>query len=284
MKRANAKQIDFNVPVISIGNLVVGGSGKTPFAIFLAKDKDDVCVILRGYGRASKGLYVVSKKGKLLEDIEVSGDEAMLLSQSLPNATIIVSEDRVEAIRKAKELGCKLIILDDGFSKANIKKFEILLRPKKEPENLFCLPSGGYREPKMLYSIANMVLQEGIDFQRYVSYKYNRNTVSLLPHKLLLLTAISKPKRLLEFLPENTKIESFPDHHTFTQEDMDKIQDNYINYSIITTSKDLVKLKKFNLPDVYLMDLELRVTNGVDLKTIDDYINSYRVAHSSNFA
>lgn len=275
MKRANAKVVDFGLPVISIGNLVVGGSGKTPFAIFLAKSKDDVCVILRGYGRASKGLYVISKKGNILEDIDVSGDEAMLLAQSLPNASVIVSENRVEGILKAKELGAKLIILDDGFSKANIRKFDILLRPKKEPENLFCLPSGGYREPKMMYSVADMVLKEGEDFQRYVSYKHNGDTVSILPHKLLLVTAISKPDRLLEFLPENTKVQSFADHHDFSQEDIDYIQNNYKNYSIITTSKDLVKLKKFNIKDIYLMDLELHISESVELSMIDDYIKSY---------
>ena len=276
--------MDFGLPVISIGNLVVGGSGKTPFAIFLAQNREDVCIILRGYGRDSKGLYVISKKGTILEDVSISGDEAMLLAQSLPKASVIVSENRVDAIHKAKELGAQLIILDDGFSKANIKKFDILLRPKKEPENLFCLPSGGYREPKMLYTIANMVLKEGVDFQRYVSYKHNGATVSILPHKLLLLTAISKPKRLLEFLPENTLLESFPDHHDFTAEDIDNIQNNYEDYAIITTSKDLVKLKKFNINDIYLMDLELHLDGKVDLSAIDNYINSYIRSHSRNFA
>lgn len=284
LKRGNAKAMDFGLPVISIGNLVVGGSGKTPFAIFLAQNREDVCIILRGYGRDSKGLYVISKKGNILEDVSISGDEAMLLAQSLPKASVIVSENRVDAIHKAKELGAQLIILDDGFSKANIKKFDILLRPKKEPENLFCLPSGGYREPKMLYTIANMVLKEGVDFQRYVSYKHNGATVSILPHKLLLLTAISKPKRLLEFLPQNTLLESFPDHHDFTAEDIDNIQNNYEDYAIITTSKDLVKLKKFNIKDIYLMDLELHLNGKVDLSPIDNYINSYIRSHSRNFA
>lgn len=283
LKRQQSHATDFGIPIISIGNLVVGGSGKTPFAIFLAKQREGVCVILRGYGRASKGMYVISKKGNILENVDISGDEAMLLAQSLPNTSVIVSEDRVKGIVEAKKLGARLIILDDGFSKANIKKFDILLRPKREPENIFCLPSGGYREPKMLYSIADLVLKEGVDFQRYVSYKHNGQTISLLPHKLLLLTAISKPKRLLEFLPQSTQIESFPDHHEFTQKDIDNIQENYKNYSIITTSKDMVKLKKFNIPDIYLMDLELKISEGVDLKGIDSYINSYRVSHSTNF-
>lgn len=282
LKRANAKSIDYGLPIISIGNLVVGGSGKTPFAIFLAKDKENVAVILRGYGRASKGLYVISKKGKLLEDISISGDEAMVLAKALPKATVIVSENRVEGILKAKSLGAKIIILDDGFSKANIVKFDILLRPKVEPENLFCLPSGGYREPRMLYSTANMVLTEGIDFERHVMYKYEGNTVSLLPHKLLLITAISKPKRLLEFLPENTLLEAFPDHHEFTQEDIDLIKENYKDFAFITTSKDMVKLHKFHLQNLYLMDLEIKLASNVNLLAIDTYINHYYQTHTQS--
>ena len=280
IKRANAKAVDYGLPIISIGNLVVGGSGKTPFTIFLAQDKDNVAVILRGYGRASKGLYVISKKGKLFEDVSISGDEAMLLAKALPKATIIVSENRVEGILKAKSLGAKLIILDDGFSKANILKFDILLRPKVEPENLFCLPSGGYREPKMLYSAANMVLKEGVDFERHVMYKFQNKTVSLLPHKLLLITAISKPKRLLEFLPENTLLESFPDHHEFTQKDIDLIQENYKDFAFITTSKDMVKLEKFHLNNLYLMDLEIKLSSNVDLSAIDTYINQFYHTHT----
>ena len=191
--------MEFGVPVISIGNLIVGGSGKTPFAIYLAKNRDNVCVILRGYGRVSKGLHVVSKHGRILENVEISGDEAMLLAQALPRATVIVSIDRAEAIKKAKEMGCKLIILDDGFSKVNIKKFDILLRPKKEPENVFCLPSGGYREPKMMYSVANMVLKEGIDFQRFVTYKYHDETISILPHKTSTFNSHFKTKTIVRF-------------------------------------------------------------------------------------
>ncbi len=275
-KRASAKPIDFGLPVISIGNIIVGGSGKTPFTIFLAKNRENVAIILRGYGRKSKGLYVISRRGNILENVDVSGDEAMLLAQTLPNATIIVSEDRAKGILKAKELGCKLVLLDDGFSKHNIAKFDILLRPKEEPTNILCLPSGGYREPKMMYSMAHMVLKEGEDFQRRVTYKLNGETMSILPQKLLLLTAISKPNRLLDFLPETTELEAFPDHYEFIQEDIDRVLKEYPEYSIITTSKDLVKLKKFNLKDIYLMDLELQLSNSVDLTPIEDFIKAYQ--------
>ena len=273
LKKVGIRAIDFKIPIISIGNLIVGGSGKTPLVLKLAQNRENVAVILRGYGRSSKGLYVISHKGKILEDINTAGDEATLLANSLKNATVIVSIDRKKAIIKAKELGCTLVFLDDGFSKYDIKKFDILLRPKKEPTNLFCLPSGGYREPKMLYATADMVLQEGIDFERIVSYKLKGEVISSLPLKLVLLTAISKPKRLLEFLPDTTILEAFEDHHMFTKDEIDEIVNKYKDYSFITTSKDLVKLQNFNLKNIYLMDLELNIIKNMDL--LEEYIKNY---------
>lgn len=274
VKRAMAKPIEFGIPIISVGNIIVGGSGKTPITIKLASKYENACVILRGYGRSSKGLYVISLNGKILEDINTSGDEAMLLASSLPNATVIVSENRIEAILKAKELGCKIIFLDDGFSKYQIAKFNILLRPKDEPTNIFCLPSGGYREPKGFYAQADIELLEGSDFKRIITIKKD-GKISEIPEKTLLITAISKPKRLLEYLPKNINMVSFPDHYDFTQEDISKIQKDYKDFSYLTTGKDFVKLKKFNFTNLYLMDLEIEIDKKVDFSLMSEYIKSY---------
>lgn len=274
-KRAMAKEIEFGIPVISIGNIIVGGSGKTPVTINLASKYEDVCVILRGYGRASKGLQIVSLRGKILLDVKSSGDEAMLLANSLPKATIIVSEDRTKAILKAKELACKIVFLDDGFSKYQISKFNILLRPKDEPTNIFCLPSGGYREPKSFYASADLELVEGRDFKRVITIKKD-GKVCEVPSKTLLLTAISKPKRLLEYLPKDIKMVSFPDHYTFTKEDISKIQEEYKDFSVLTTGKDLVKLKEFKIKNLYLMDLEIEISSNVDFSLLDEYLNSFK--------
>lgn len=274
-KRAMAKPIEFGIPIISVGNIIVGGSGKTPITINLASKYENVCVILRGYGRSSKGLYVISLNGKILEDVKISGDEAMLLANSLPKATIIVSENRIKAILKAKELGCKIIFLDDGFSKYQIAKFNILLRPKDEPTNIFCLPSGGYREPKGFYAQADIELLEGSDFKRVITIKKD-GIINELPTKTILITAISKPKRLLEFLPKNIKMISFPDHYDFSQADISKIQEEYKNYSFITTGKDFVKLEKFNLKNLYLMDLEIKIDEKVNFSLMDEYIKSFK--------
>ena len=274
IKRAMAKEIEFGIPIISVGNIIVGGSGKTPITIKLASKYENVCVILRGYGRASKGLFVVSSNGKILVDVKTSGDEAMLLANSLPKATIIVSENRVKAILKAKELGCKIVFLDDGFSKYQISKFNILLRPKDEPTNIFCLPSGGYREPKGFYAQADIELLEGTDFKRVITIKKD-GMQSELPSKTVLITAISKPKRLLEFLPKDIKMISFPDHYDFTNEDIKNIQEKYKDYSFLTTGKDFVKLEKFNLKNLYLMDLDIKIDDKVDFSLMNEYIESF---------
>lgn len=273
-KRLKASKIDFNIPIISVGNLTIGGSGKTPITIELAKNFNDICVILRGYGRESKGLFVVSLKGEIKVDVKTSGDEAMLLASTLKNATIIVSEDRVEAIKKAKELGCKIVFLDDGFSKYSIKKFDILLKPKDEPTNSFLIPSGAYREPKSFYKKANLVLKEGIDFKRVVTIKKENKEVEL-PKKTILLTAISKPNRLLEFLPKNIETIFFEDHHNFTKDEIDNILNNYRDFAIVTTQKDFVKLEKFNLRNLYIMDLSIKISQKVDFTALKNYIKSY---------
>ena len=269
-----AKPINLGIPVISVGNIIVGGSGKTPVTIKLASKYENVCIILRGYGRASKGLQIVSLNGKIQVDVKISGDEAMLLAKSLVKATIIVSEDRVKAILKAKELGCKIIFLDDGFSKYQISKFNILLRPKDEPTNIFCLPSGGYREPKGFYAQADIELLEGTDFKRVINIKKD-GKISELPTKTILITAISKPKRLLEYLPKDIKMISFPDHYSFTKEDISKIQEENKDFAIITTGKDFVKLKEFNIKNLYLMDLEIEISENVDFTLMEEYINSF---------
>ncbi|MCD4757699.1 MAG: tetraacyldisaccharide 4'-kinase [Arcobacteraceae bacterium] len=270
-QRLSKKTIDLGIPVISVGNLLIGGTGKTPVIIALAKEKENIAVVLRGYGRESKGLFVVSQNGKIKENIQTSGDEAMLLAKSLPKATIIVSENRTDGVLKARELGCKVVFLDDGYRHHEIEKFDILLRPKEEPTNIFCLPSGGYRDTKMMYSFANLVLKEDVDFTRTVTLKKSNVIVEKLPEDVVLVTAISKAYRLLEYLPENISTVIFEDHHTFTQEDIDMITTKYPKSAIITTAKDMVKLEQFDLQDIYLMDLEVQIDSKA-IQSIENYI------------
>ena len=242
----------YGIPIVSIGNLTVGGNGKTPFGIALAKNYSNVAIVLRGYGRKSHGLLVVSNQGQTMCDALASGDEAMLYAKSLPDSTVIVSEDRVEAIRLAKKMGAKIIFMDDGFSKRYIEKIDILIRPNPEPEKWFCLPSGPYREPRFLYEKADLVIEENRDFFREVS-------VVSPTEKMLLVTAISKPQRLDPYLPENVidKV-YYPDHYIFSELELQTLLENSGATSILTTQKDAVKMATFELP-ISLLKLDVTI-------------------------
>ncbi len=260
-----AKVKDFEIPIISIGNLIVGGSGKTPLTVALAKEYENPAVILRGYGRESKGLQIVSDGEKILCDVQCSGDEAMLYATLVPHAVVIVAENRVEGIIKAKAMGVEIIFLDDAYSKHAIKKLDLLIKTKQE--NPFCLPSGPFRE-RLWADKKAVEIEEGIDFSRKV-------TVSQPSPKMVLVTAISKPQRLDVYLPESV-VEKvyFPDHHAFSAAELESIIKQYKAQTLLVTRKDAVKMKGFDLPLSYL-ELELEVDDSVH-QTVQDYV---RIAH-----
>jgi len=250
IRRRVIKPKSFDIPIISIGNLIVGGSGKTPMTIALSRKFKKPAVILRGYGRKSKGLIVVSKWGDIKVDVVASGDEAMLIARKLPNATVIVSEDRVEAIKKAKDMGAEIIFLDDGFSKVNIKKFEILLFPEKIPNKL-PLPSGPFREFFTEKKFANLILIEKRDFKRVVKCVGCNKP-------MIFVTAIANPKRLDPYLPKDLIKGEFilPDHSWFKKSEIETEMNKYSVDKILTTQKDAVKLEKFGF-DMAILELEI---------------------------
>lgn len=231
---------DFGLPIVSIGNLTVGGSGKTPFVIELCKGFERPCVLLRGYGRDSKGLYVVSEFGEIKEGVQISGDEAALIAKKAANASVIVSEDRIKGIEEAKKLGCDVLILDDGFGKFGIKKVDILLFAAKKPSNPFCIPSGGYRFPRFFARYADICAIEGIHFQRVVVCPQKK--------RYALVTAISNPQRLDEYLGVNVeKKYYFADHYDFKMEDIWRIERENPKLAILCTQKDGVKLERLGV-------------------------------------
>jgi len=253
---------DFDIDIVSIGNLNVGGSGKTPLLTALASRYRDVAIVLRGYGRNSSGLYVIKDRTKILHSVDVSGDEAMIYAKKLADAIVIVSEDRQKGILKAKEMGAKIIFLDDAYSKHDIKKLDFLI--EVESINRNCLPSGAFRE-RLWAEKEAIVLQDGKDFKRVVELK-NKTA------KMSLVTAIARPSRLDEFLPDVVSKHYFEDHHSFTKVELEEILKKDGSDSLLLTYKDFVKVESFNLP-LSLLDLEVQVDEEV-FKTIDNYRNN----------
>ncbi len=265
VRRVISQKQDFGIPIVSVGNLIVGGSGKTPFVIALASRYKDVTVISRGYGRQSKGLIEVSKKGTILTTVEQSGDEPMLMAEFLPDASVIVSEDRHKAIELAKVQGAKLIILDDGFNRVEIKKFEILLEPESI-KNYLPFPAGAFREFWFMKKYADIIAKEGRDFVREVSFED-------LTERMILLTAISNPERLDKYLPENIVEKIYLEDHAYFDESMLKkiLTDNNAR-SILCTSKDRVKMSGFKLA-ISEMKLKLEIKDEIFIE-INKYIEN----------
>jgi len=239
---------DFGIDIVSVGNLNVGGSGKTPLVTALVQDAKDVAVILRGYGRESKGLVVVKDREKILCSVATSGDEAMIYAKKLSHAIVIVSEDRKKAILKAKEMQVQRIYLDDAYSKHSIKKRDILIAV--ESKNNFCLPAGPFRE-RLWNDKKVLLVQEGRDFFRHVSLKHAEQKMSLV-------TAIARPQRLDKYLPKVVAKHYFEDHHSFSKEELEQILQEDGSESLLVTFKDFVKIESFGLP-LSLLDLEVEL-------------------------
>lgn len=302
LKRLFAKPQSFKIPIISVGNLTLGGSGKTPLARALFKEfsgEFKTCIILRGYGRKSRGLLEVALGGRILCDVRQSGDEAMEYALSLRGANVIVSEDRAAGILRAQTLGFELVILDDGFSKFNIAKFDILLRPQNAPKLPFCLPLAAYRYPPFFYKFADFIpapsdisqgfkivsaadLQGALNGTDEISNPadeisnsaadeisnlnpaaadkiLNSKEAGFERSRTILISAIAKPWRLQRFLSLVKAHTFFPDHYDFKREQIENLMQNHGADRILCTLKDYVKLKDFGF-EISVISLSLELS------------------------
>jgi len=314
LKRLFAKPQKFKIPIISVGNLTLGGSGKTPLVRALFKEFSEefkTCIILRGYGRKSRGLLEVALGGRILCDVRQSGDEAMEYALFLRGANVIVSEDRAAGILRAQTLGFELVILDDGFSKFNISKFDILLRPQSAPKLPFCLPFAAYRYPPFFYKFADFIpaqsdisqefkivsaadLQEGLNGTDEIlnpADKISNSTADEISNlnpaaadkilnskevgfersRTILISAIAKPWRLQEFLPLAKAHAFFPDHYDFKKEQILELLRREDAEHILCTAKDYVKLRDLSA-EISVILLNLKLSENF-IRKIQNYIN-----------
>lgn len=252
---------DPGIAVVSIGNLTVGGSGKTPLVSELARRFDKPAIILRGYGRKSCGMVVVKDK-TILCDTQTSGDEAMLYAQTVEQAVVIVSEKRERGISEAKAMGCKVVFLDDGYGKHGIEKLDLLI--DVATPNGFCLPSGPYRE-RLWKGKKVISVIENRSFKRRVK-------VANPTPKMVLVTAIARPERLDPYLPEVAEKIYFEDHHFFTEGELRSIIQRTGATSLLVTQKDLVKIASFNI-NCSVLELSLEVDEGL-VSLVKEYVNA----------
>tara|TARA_B100000315_G_scaffold260754_1_gene324870 strand:- start:29201 stop:30250 length:1050 start_codon:yes stop_codon:yes gene_type:complete len=140
--------------VISVGNLTVGGTGKTPFVIYLANKLQSlgkkVCIISRGYGRESHGTVIISDGNKILTNWKDAGDEPYLMASILKNVPIIVDENRFRGgLLAIQKFNPDIILLDDGFQHRALERdLDIVLLNSLDPSPAYkLLPYGKLREP-----------------------------------------------------------------------------------------------------------------------------------------
>ena len=279
------------IPVICVGNIIAGGSGKTPIAMtigeILKKYKRNVAFIGHGYkANLLKHSMCISIDPKM-HNVNDVGDEAMLLSSI---ASSYIARKRIQALFAAQADDCEIAILDDGFQDNSIKKDLSILVVDADYilGNSLLLPAGPLRElPSTALKRADLVIISGLDeekiqstinnlihqFSKKVPYLASRITscivipkeIAKLQNKdFFAIIGIAHPKKFLETAKKyNINIKSyaiFPDHHLFHDSELDAIYNhaNVLKCNIITSTKDLVRLPKKYQAITKVMDIDIK--------------------------
>lgn len=280
------KSRSFDIPVISVGNITVGGSGKTPhveYLIRLLKDHTKVAVLSRGYKRKSKG-YVLAGKDTQMKDI---GDEPFQMKTKFPDIYVAVDKSRchgIDMLTESKETNdTDVILLDDAFQHRYVKPGVNILLVDYHRLIIYdkLLPAGRLREPQSGKARADIVIitkcpkdMKPMEYRVIIKamdlYPYQQLFFTTLEYdnlkpvfcgkerplrsigkneNILLLTGIASPKQMIYDLKgysQNITPMTFPDHHQFTGNDIERINMTFGDMPspkiIITTEKDNARL------------------------------------------
>lgn len=247
------------LPLISVGNITAGGSGKTPFVIWLAeqliKTGRKPVILCRGdSGKSSSDPVRVNFDA----DPSLVGDEALLLAKQ-SGCAVISGRDRIKGSKLAATLG-DTIILDDGFQYRGLGRIcDIVLVPSEGVGNGHQIPAGPLREPVSALDRADLIVRSGSSqFKPLTKAKEWHwqalpgalqdvmQTGETLPLHICAATGIARPERFLNDLRatgrEIQTSRRFPDHHRFTSSDVQALLD--LELPIVVTAKDAVKLSK----------------------------------------
>ncbi|MCW9038714.1 MULTISPECIES: tetraacyldisaccharide 4'-kinase [Altibacter] len=271
----------YKTPLVCVGNLSTGGTGKSPMIQYLLSfllNDFTVAVLSRGYKRKTSGYLEVAMNST----VEEVGDEPLQIKQNFPNVTVAVCADRRTGVEKL-EPSADVILLDDAFQHRKVRPSTSILLTSYSNLYLddYLLPAGNLRESRLGAERADVILvtkcPEGVSYAKqqeiqfrmqlkpyqklyftrigYDSFIYGKTeTLSLeylLDKPFTLVTGIANPKPLVDFLERKGYVfehEKFSDHHDFSASEVKKLQKNDI---ILTTEKDYMrlqpKLQKFAL-------------------------------------
>lgn len=285
------KSVSYDFPVICVGNLSVGGTGKTPmieYLINLLKDDFKVATLSRGYKRKTSGFQLAGG----LSDADTLGDEPFQFYNKFKNDILVaVDSDRNNGIRNLRNLEGKpnVILLDDAFQHRKVKaRFNILLTTYSSIyTDDMVLPTGNLREPKSGAKRADVIVvtkcpynlevntqneiikkikpeNDQHVFFSHITYSnevFSSNTsieLKTLPN-FTLVTGIANAKPLVDFLATynlNFNHLNYSDHHDFSQQDILELQKHEL---IITTEKDYMRLKKYDIlrPKLYYLPITI---------------------------
>ena len=267
--------------VVSIGNISLGGTGKTPAVISLTnhfqKQNISVAVLSRGYGRKTKNTVLVSDGKKTLSDWLLVGDEALLLANNLKSVPIVVDENRVRGGQFiVNKFNPDIIILDDGFQHRKIQRDVdiVLLNCLDSSKDYRLIPLGKLREPLtqlkradvILWSKSNLEHAQKISIQPFTnasvfesslhikSHVWSRNKTKMPLQYLrgkscVLVSGVGSPESVIK-TAKDTGVDirvhlQFKDHHNYSPEDLSRIQNSMKDTTsdfVLTTEKDRVKL------------------------------------------
>ncbi len=299
------KSTSFPIPVIAVGNLSVGGTGKTPqieYLIRLLSDKCKVATLSRGYKRKSKGFVLADETS----NAEILGDEPFQYFQKIPQIQVAVDANRTNGILQlyTQKNPPEVILLDDAFQHRKVEAgLYILLTAYND---LYCddfvLPTGNLREsrsgarraqivivtkcPKTLsldeknkiklklnLNIKQKLFFTSIDYDTEVFSKSGKISVNQIKKMdKIILAGIAKPEPFINFLRnECDEILTFPDHHHFSDVEISEIKTKAINKLIITTEKDYVRIKDA-FPDEQLYYLPIQTSFIEDADSFDEEI------------
>ena len=278
-------QTHFDLPIIAVGNLAVGGTGKTPHTEYILRwltSQGRRCAMLsRGYGRKTKGFYEV--QGRQPQE---TGDEPWQVQRKFPEVRVCVCEKRVEGIRRMLSTGAvpEVVVLDDAFQHRYVQPgLSILLTDYSRPYySDYVMPAGRLREfrkgarraqvilvtkcpetlsdkeqKEMVHRIKPLPNQE-VFFTRFVYgdlYPFSdtaEESAMLSNSTALLLCGIARPENLICYLQPQCKlleVAEFTDHHNFTKEEIEQLAERAVHFDrVITTEKDAARLSGYSLP------------------------------------
>ena len=264
-KKYLGKKKNFSIPIICVGNIYVGGTGKTPLCIELFN-------ILR---KLNKKIAIIKKFYKTHED------EFKLIESK--NIKLFKNRSRAAAIKEAEIENYDCVILDDGFQDSSIVKDLniICFNEEQLAGNEMTLPSGPLRESLSSLENSQIVVINGnvnkffenkiknisSDISIYYSNYLPTNLNKFTEHDLLAFAGIGNPNNFFNLLKKNNlnvveKI-SFPDHYNYSREELDELVNFSIknNLKIVTTSKDYFRIKHHNILQIQYFDVKLEIKN-----------------------